>query len=716
MVLFGGYSYPTTFNDTWIYNISTNKWTKMNPSNSPPGRFWHGMTYDCKRGEEIIFGGEDAEHRLNDTWTYNLTGNIWKNAAPSGEAPHRYNFAMAYNSLHDKVVMASGGGDLPVNDTWIYDRGSNEWITAGPIFGPPWLAGYAMVYDGIHDEIVLSGGQYYLDSPFETWTFRFTNHYFGTYTSAPANTPIAAFFGSLSWSASIPSQTSVRFQFRGANTKDNLLTKDFLGPDATPNSYYEASGQQIRGIDGCQWFQYRAYFNTENIAVTPKLSNVSVNYNLIHSVKISCPVSGENWSGSQNITWTANDVDNDHLMFDVFLENHSVSIPLALDLPDGTSSLVWNASLVPNGTYHIRIVAKDDNPLIPLTVTALSNDFTVDNQPPLPPNHPPHVWLINPLNNSIINETSIRLSWLGTDPENDPLEYSVRLTESLLDLVTAEPGKTDDEFLDQFDLSDNTTYFWTVDAADGTNNHTDIPVGIWTFTVRLLASPTPVNHPPRITSLPRTAVTAGDPYQYNVTAIDEDFTVLTYSLINGPQYMSIDNATGRLRWPTTLSDVGNHTVTIRVTDTGGASDNQTFAITVLAPPALPQKPTCAITSPANGSKASGRILIRGTATNGTLPLTLIQLRLDGGQWRTAVGLGNWSITLDLSKSPNGHHVIEARSFDGSLYSDTASIQVDIRNPEPSTTTGEPPWLPVGLIIAIAAGVGIFLVSRKRKAP
>jgi hypothetical protein len=179
--------------------------------------------------------------------------------------------------------------------------------------------------------------------------------------------------------------------------------------------------------------------------------------------------------------------------------------------------------------------------------------------------------------------------------------------------------------------------------------------------------------------------------------------------------MSIDSTSGRLRWQTTLSDAGNHSVTVLVTDTAGATDNQTFTVSVLEPIIPPpEKPRCAITSPANISKVSGLAIVRGTAANGTLPITIVQVRLDDGQWQTATGLAGWSFTLDLSKTQNGRHTIEARSFDGSLYSDTASIQVDVRNPGPSATTGEPPWFLLILIIAIAAGIGIYLVAGSRR--
>jgi hypothetical protein len=265
--------------------------------------------------------------------------------------------------------------------------------------------------------------------------------------------------------------------------------------------------------------------------------------------------------------------------------------------------------------------------------------------------------------------------------------------------------------MDFSDMDDNTTYYWTVNAWDGAANSTGFPSQVWSFTILL----PPANIPVRITSVPPTTAWVGREYAYNITTVDEDGDHASFSLLAGPPGMSLNPTTGEIRWTPAPADIGHHSISIQVSDGRGSQANQTFTITVLEIPAPPpEKPRCAITSPANNSKASGRITVRGTAANGTLPITIVQVRLDGGQWQTATGLADWSFSLDLSKTRNGRHTIEARSFDGSLYSDTASIQVDVRNPEPATSIGEPPWLLIWLLIVIAAGVGIYLASRRRK--
>ena len=54
------------------------------------------------------------------------------------------------------------------------------------------------------------------------------------------------------------------------------------------------------------------------------------------------------------------------------------------------------------------------------------------------------------------------------------------------------------------------------------------------------------------------------PYLYDVEAIDPDDDTLTYSLTNFPSGMSIDSATGIIRWTPTAAQIGPHNVAVQV--------------------------------------------------------------------------------------------------------------------------------------------------------
>ena len=63
--------------------------------------------------------------------------------------------------------------------------------------------------------------------------------------------------------------------------------------------------------------------------------------------------------------------------------------------------------------------------------------------------------------------------------------------------------------------------------------------------------PDPTNHPPVIVSPPVTTAVAGQPYTYDVEAIDPDGDPLTYSLTTPPSGMTIDPNTGHIDWTET---------------------------------------------------------------------------------------------------------------------------------------------------------------------
>ncbi len=111
----------------------------------------------------------------------------------------------------------------------------------------------------------------------------------------------------------------------------------------------------------------------------------------------------------------------------------------------------------------------------------------------------------------------------------------------------------------------------TVQVSDGKATDTD------TFIITVRA----VNDPPKITSTPVTTATQDVLYIYDVQATDVDAADdLTYSLAVGPSGMNIDSATGLIQWTPTSAQLGDNSVEVSVTDIDGASDTQTFVISV----------------------------------------------------------------------------------------------------------------------------------------
>jgi hypothetical protein len=92
-----------------------------------------------------------------------------------------------------------------------------------------------------------------------------------------------------------------------------------------------------------------------------------------------------------------------------------------------------------------------------------------------------------------------------------------------------------------------------------------------------------VNDAPTFASKPVTTATVGKEYNYDVKATDPDILdTLVYSLIIKPMGMTIDVATGLIKWTPTGEQTGANEVAVRVADGSStpASSTQPFTITV----------------------------------------------------------------------------------------------------------------------------------------
>lgn len=103
-----------------------------------------------------------------------------------------------------------------------------------------------------------------------------------------------------------------------------------------------------------------------------------------------------------------------------------------------------------------------------------------------------------------------------------------------------------------------------------------------------------------------------------------------------------------------------------------------------------EQPSVTIDSPADGDDLQGVVDIEGTASDpdGDDDLTEVEVRIDGGDWQTASGTTDWSLSWDTSEVPDGSHTIEARSFDGFEHSPIATVDVTTDNPQPDLGVSE----------------------------
>jgi RHS repeat-associated protein len=90
----------------------------------------------------------------------------------------------------------------------------------------------------------------------------------------------------------------------------------------------------------------------------------------------------------------------------------------------------------------------------------------------------------------------------------------------------------------------------------------------------------PINHSPEITSTPTFTTNLDKTYSYQLTGKDLDNDTLIWSLDNAPKGMVIDSSTGIVKWNPTSTQLGTHTVAVRLTDAYGAYVGQEYTLKV----------------------------------------------------------------------------------------------------------------------------------------
>ncbi len=184
--LFGGSCddrYIYSKDDLWTYDYVRNNWTELTPSFGPARRLNYAMAYDSDSQHIILFGGNSitAGWELADTWIYDYQTNSWSNVYPITSPPGRSDHAMAYDPITKQTILFGGMRDIDdttylLNDTWAYDYETNTWTELYPTVAPQERYGPRMVYNSVEEKIVLYGGNSFgnlLDDG-KLWTFNAT--------------------------------------------------------------------------------------------------------------------------------------------------------------------------------------------------------------------------------------------------------------------------------------------------------------------------------------------------------------------------------------------------------------------------------------------------------------------------------------------------------------------------------------------------------------
>jgi hypothetical protein len=173
VVLFGGWDGKKVIGDTWEF--TKNEWLKFD-TNEPNPRAAHALVYNERLEKVILWGGKHFNDFYNDMWTWN--GLNWeKISTPDPKPEPRAFHGVTYNNKSGDIILFSGNCGRNDNekyyDNWNWD--GQKWNKVA-VKGPGNGSIYSLIYDK-HNQFALfhgsgkfDGNQWTINN--ETWMWK----------------------------------------------------------------------------------------------------------------------------------------------------------------------------------------------------------------------------------------------------------------------------------------------------------------------------------------------------------------------------------------------------------------------------------------------------------------------------------------------------------------------------------------------------------------
>ncbi|MFO0865265.1 MAG: kelch repeat-containing protein [Gemmataceae bacterium] len=175
---------------TFSYDPVKREWKDLAPTGDPQNStklksqlFWGSICYDPANDQVVLFGGgnSDTERGEPGTWIYTPKTNTWRELKLDRQPPQRANARMVYDPASKKIILFGGDQlDQTIADTWTFD--GKQWEQKRPALSPSPRAGHAMLWLPKAKKVLLLGGysvnsttEYsshpYKSLPLEAWLY-----------------------------------------------------------------------------------------------------------------------------------------------------------------------------------------------------------------------------------------------------------------------------------------------------------------------------------------------------------------------------------------------------------------------------------------------------------------------------------------------------------------------------------------------------------------
>lgn len=186
IVLFGGRDSTSLLGDTWMLDLSTLDWSKLDLDPCPIKMESPTLVLDNLGETAFLFGGRnDGGDALNDLWEFSVEYLNWSERTPSPPnwPPARFGHVAVVNDENQMIVFGgayqNGTGQIvDRGDAWTLDCEAGSWTETSATGTPPGpRRGAAAAYGKYLDRMVLTGGVSGTATyPGELWELSFSDH------------------------------------------------------------------------------------------------------------------------------------------------------------------------------------------------------------------------------------------------------------------------------------------------------------------------------------------------------------------------------------------------------------------------------------------------------------------------------------------------------------------------------------------------------------
>ena len=163
--LYGGYSDAggkgCVIGGLWKWDYEREEWIDKNPTNTPPGKFFHSAAVSNKTGSNdmyVFFGADGEGGTISSIWSYNPPTNEWNEEVQNGSPIMEPRFAHSSSKLSDGRILAFGGFNENFefdSSVWVYDPSNGTWEKKSDFPGM-YRYGHKTVF--VNNKVQLFGG------------------------------------------------------------------------------------------------------------------------------------------------------------------------------------------------------------------------------------------------------------------------------------------------------------------------------------------------------------------------------------------------------------------------------------------------------------------------------------------------------------------------------------------------------------------------------